>query len=116
MRLYRCEPTALKLLVPHTPLVVVKTGRELFSINLALRTRVGKAECRERGTQASCERGTQASRKRATQASREAADARLANMSSNVHELVKVWKRQTASNVSGEELTAELKKVKVYLI
>lgn len=75
----------------------VRTGPELLSTNLELGTRLGRARCRGRDDQAV----------------RDAADAKLAKMRSDAEVVDGMQKRQMASNVSRQGLTADLKTVQV---
>lgn len=97
---YRIELAALKKSVPRTPLEIVKIGRELFSSHIALGDRCGKAESFEPDDKVA----------------REAADVKLAKARSDTIEVVELRKRQTASDVSVEGLTAELTSVKAQLV
>lgn len=93
---YCGELPDFKFSVSRTPLEVVKIGRELLSSNNALSGRLRNAK--------TCEREAQAAR--------EAADARLARAHSVADEVVELPKRQSASDMSLQKMTAELTKVK----
>lgn len=78
----------------------VKIGRELLSSNIALGTRICKAESWERDAQAV----------------REPADAKLVKVSSDADEVVEFRRRQAAFGVSVKELTTELTRVKAQFV
>lgn len=81
---YRCELNALKVSVLGKSHEAAQTGCEVFSTNVALGTRPGKAESRELDDQAA----------------REAADAKLRKMNRDADSVVQHRKRQAATDVS----------------
>lgn len=91
----RGKPLAVRMSGSHTFLKTVKIGRELFLANVALRARLLQAESLEREETAV----------------RETTDANLAKVNSGANELAEFRKQQTASDVSLQEMTVELKDI-----
>lgn len=97
---YRGELTALRSSAYPTSLEVVKIGRQLMSPNIALGARVEKAKRRQ------CD----------ISVAQKVANSELAHVSSDKDDIVVLQKRHSASDVTVEELTTELSKVKAQLV
>lgn len=97
---YSEELVAFLLSVPCMSLEILEVGRELLLTKTALGTRLLQAKsCRGDG-----------------QAGQKTANAKLIKVSSNADEVLELRKRWASSDVSAQDLTAKLTKIKAQLV